>query len=131
MQNLFIYGTLQFLSILKTITGKTFVVKPAVLNGFKRYRVKNAEYPAIIPNAGSKISGYIVEMVDDISLNAIDNFEGVEYEKREVTITVNGKYILGLTYVWIAGSENLDDYDWDMSYFEKKYLKFYVDELSR
>jgi len=127
MQNLFIYGTLQFPSIPKKITGKTFSLKPVVLNDFKRFRVKNAEYPAIIPCQGSKISGYIAENVDDISLKAIDFFEGDEYEKKEVTITVNERDILALTYVWIAGSENLDDDDWDMNYFEIKYLKYYTE----
>jgi gamma-glutamylcyclotransferase (GGCT)/AIG2-like uncharacterized protein YtfP len=48
MQNIFVYGTLQSPEIIKKLTGKSFKNTPAVLEGYKRYWVKESDYPAVI-----------------------------------------------------------------------------------
>ncbi len=127
MQNLFVYGTLQFPAILKKITGRTFSIKPAVLNDFMRRAIKGCDYPAIISSTGKQINGLLIENVDDNSLNAIDYFEGDEYEKTMVKVIVNGNEIQALTYVWTADKNKLEDHDWDKDQFEKNFLNLYIE----
>lgn len=126
MHHLFVYGTLQYPEILKKLTGKSFVSKPAVLNHFKRHKVKNAEYPAIVPKHGAQTAGMLIENVDELSLKAIDFYEGDEYEKTIVNVISDDIENKAYTYVWIAGDNHLDDEDWDKAYFEKKYLELYI-----
>ncbi len=126
MHKLFVYGTLQFPEILQKITGKLFVAKPASLNDFKRYKVKNAEYPAIVPKPGAITHGFILENVDEASLKAIDFFEGYSYKKIEVTVLVSTKKVTAYTYVWNSGENSLSEKDWDKKDFEKNYLKYYI-----
>ena len=127
MQNLFVYGTLQYPEILQKLTGKSFVSKPAVLNNYKRHRVKHAEYPAIIPNPGVQTMGLLLENVDELSLKAIDFYEGEEYEKTAVTVNSEDMDIMALTYVWNGGINNLEKDDWNKNNFEKNYLEIYLD----
>lgn len=126
MQNLFVYGTLQFPSVLKKLTGRSFSTKPAVLNDFKRCGVKGCDYPAIIASTGGQITGRLMENVDNDSLSAIDYFEGDEYEKREVKVLADGKEFLAFTYVWTANTILLEDRDWDKDFFENNFLNFYT-----
>jgi gamma-glutamylcyclotransferase (GGCT)/AIG2-like uncharacterized protein YtfP len=126
MYHLFVYGTLQYPEILKKLTGKTFVAKPAVLTHFKRHKVKNAEYPAIVPKPGAQTTGMLIENVDESSLNAIDFYEGDEYEKTEVNIISGDFETKAFAYVWIAGENHLEKEDWDRACFEKKYLELYI-----
>lgn len=127
MQNLFVYGTLQLPSVVLKLTGKFFETDEAVLTGFKRYCVRNCDYPAIIPNREAKVSGLLLKNVDDISLQAIDYFEGNEYTKQKVTVIVAGKDISAFTYIWNLGKELLEDKDWDINFFKKNFLHLYTE----
>ena len=124
-QKLFVYGTLQFPSILKRLTGKTFSSKPAILKCFKRCCVKDCDYPALIPLAGANTKGLILEDIDDVSLKAIDFFEGDEYKRKKVTAIVEGEKVTALVYVWNFGTDKLVDRDWDATLFERKYIDKY------
>ena len=126
MQNIFVYGTLLSPVILEKLTGKSFKTSEAVLFGYKRYCVKNSDYPAIIQQEGSKTTGLVVENVDDSKLEVLSFYEGVEYEKKLVTVNWNGKSADALTFVWANGSEFLEVEDWDFNRFKKNYLKHYL-----
>jgi len=126
MQNLFVYGTLQYPEILKKITGKSFVSKPAILYNFNRHKVQNAEYPAIVSKHGAKTYGLVLENVDDESLKAIDIYEGEEYEKSLVSVFTEDSKTEAFTYIWIAGNNYLEEEDWDKALFEAKYLELYI-----
>lgn len=126
MQNLFVYGTLQYPEILQKLTGKNFVSKPAVLNNYMRHKVKHAEYPAIVPKPGAQTMGLLIENVDDLSLRAIDFYEGNEYEKTVVTVFTENTVMDAFTYTWIGGNKNLEEDDWDKNNFEKNFLQLYL-----
>jgi len=127
MQNLFVYGTLQLPSVVLKLTGKSFETDEAILAGFKSCCVRNCDYPAIIPNPKAKTTGLLLKNVDDISLQAIDYFEGDEYTKQKVTVIVAGKDISAFTYVWNLGKELLEDKDWDINFFKKNFLHLYTE----
>ena len=127
IKKIFVYGTLQFPEILKRLTGKTFSLKPAILNNFQRCCIKDCDYPALIQSSGAKTEGFILEDMDDISLKAIDIFEGDEYEKKEVTVNVDCEKVEAIVYVWNAERDKLLGRDWDAALFEKTFLHKYLD----
>lgn len=69
--------------------------KPAVLHGYTRHRVKDADYPGIIPSsntpgaeAEASVLGTLVTGLTDADIRLLDLFEGDEYEKRLVSVRI-------------------------------------------
>lgn len=127
MQNIFVYGTLLSTVILKKLTGKSFKTSPAVLPGYKRFCVKDGDYPAIIQQEGSKTVGLLIENMDDLSLAIISFYESDEYEKKKVTVNSDGKSTTALTFVWVNENEFLVKKDWDLNDFEETFLEHYLE----
>jgi gamma-glutamylcyclotransferase (GGCT)/AIG2-like uncharacterized protein YtfP len=126
MQNIFVYGTLQSPEIIKKLTGKSFKNAPAVLEGYKLYCVKECDYPAIIQQEGAKTDGLVMANMDDVSLALISFYEGDEYEKRQVTVKLNGKSVDAFTFIWVKEIEFLENKEWDFLNFKKNRLEHYI-----
>jgi gamma-glutamylcyclotransferase (GGCT)/AIG2-like uncharacterized protein YtfP len=129
MQNIFVYGTLQSPEIIKKLTGKSFKNTPAVLEGYKRYWVKESDYPAVIQQIDEQTTGLVLENVDDLSFDIISLYEGDEYGKKKVTVNLNGISKDVWTFVWVNGNEFLENKDWDFLNFEKTSLEYYLNEM--
>ena len=127
MQNIFVYGTLLSPEIITKLTGKTFKTTPASLSGFKKYCVKDCDYPAIIQMDDSFTSGMVLENVDDSSLNIISFYEGDEYIIQKVTIILNDMPEEVLAFVWVKKHELLENRKWDFHHFQRNKLKYYID----
>ncbi|KAJ5251393.1 hypothetical protein N7489_001803 [Penicillium chrysogenum] len=108
---LFFYGTLMVPQILhRVIHGQAdpepwqkamLRFQPAILHGYRRHRVQNADYPGIVavpktqtnmenssakPSTGTSVIGTLVSGLTDGDVYRLDRFEGSEYEKRRVTV---------------------------------------------
>ncbi|KOS48243.1 hypothetical protein ACN38_g791 [Penicillium nordicum] len=109
---LFFYGTLMVPQILhKVIHGQEdpepwqkamLRFQPAILQGYRRHRVQNADYPAIVAvpepsietekssgsktNPGTSVLGTLVSGLTDGDVYRLDRFEGSEYEKKSVVV---------------------------------------------
>jgi len=129
MPDIFVYGTLQSPEIIKKLTGKSFKSTPAVLPRYKRYCVKECDYPAVIQQNDAQTTGLVLGNVDELSLDIISFYEGDEYEKSKVTVFVNGKYEDALTFVWVNENEMLENKDWDLQNFERTCLDYYLNEV--
>jgi hypothetical protein len=58
--NAFVYGTLMAPEVLKALINRVPPMKPAVIKGFRRYRVKGQVFPAIVPDlADSQVDGQV------------------------------------------------------------------------
>jgi len=125
MENVFVYGTLQFPEIVKRLTGKEFVSVPATLAGFKRCLVKGADYPAVFEKHGTLVKGKLLKNVDDNSMHQLTIFEGGEYEKRAVEVRCGDEMIKAITFVWREDKVLLEEKDWDKNHFENHSLKKY------
>jgi len=126
MQNIFVYGTLLSSEIMIKLTGKSFKTFAAVLPGYQLYCVKDCDYPAIIKKNEAETKGLMLENVDDVSLAVLSFFEGDEYEKKKVTVFVNGKPEAALAFVWTKENELLTDEGWDFPQFKKNKLQHYL-----
>lgn len=125
MENVFVYGTLQFPQIVERLTGKIFVGVPATLNGFKRCLVKGADYPAICEKQGAFVKGKLLKNVDENSMHKFTIFEGDEYERRVVEVCCENEMIKAVTFVWRENIGLLEEKDWDENQFKNYSLKKY------
>ncbi|KAE8392619.1 hypothetical protein BDV23DRAFT_150723 [Aspergillus alliaceus] len=109
---LFFYGTLMAPQILyRVIHGSPnpepwqkalLTFKPAILHGYRRHRVRGADYPGIVavgqtttePGANASVDstayvlGTVVSGLTDGDIHRLDIFEGSEYEKGKVKVRV-------------------------------------------
>ncbi|KAK4868757.1 hypothetical protein LT330_006959 [Penicillium expansum] len=79
----------------------TLRFQPAILHGYRRHRVQDADYPGIVAvskpkvdtedsapktNGGTSVVGTLVSGLTDGDVHRLDRFEGSEYEKKPVTV---------------------------------------------
>ncbi|MBN1457350.1 MAG: gamma-glutamylcyclotransferase [Sedimentisphaerales bacterium] len=103
--NLFIYGSLRDPSILKSVCGLSFSLKPsnthsedsdvlfaelAMLPGYRRVSPDNVYYYAVA-NPNTKIEGFIIYDMPASALAEIDKYEGLHYDRETIKVnTANG-----------------------------------------
>ncbi|KAJ5689269.1 disease resistance protein Aig2 [Penicillium macrosclerotiorum] len=102
---LFFYGTLMAPQILHRVVHghpdpepwqKAMLrFQPAVLNGYRRHRVRGADYPGIVPatepsppgcSSVASVLGTLVSGLTDGDIHRLDMFEGSEYTRETVHV---------------------------------------------
>jgi len=126
---------------LSTTKNSELRARPALLQSFRRHRVLNADYPAIIACTDSTVRGTLVSGLTDGDMWRLDVFEGDEYERRKVKVRVLkdegamnvepteaqlGGEVDAETYVWISGEESLEDKEWDFEEFVREKMGRWV-----
>ncbi len=129
MVALFVYGTLCFPVIVEKLTGKSFFSEQAVLKGYQRKKVKNADYPAIIKDGDSEVKGLLLHNVDGDSMRIISFYEGNEYRCETLSVRVKKKKIEAKVFVWNSVVETLENIDWDQDEFAENSLEIYIKEI--
>ena len=130
--HLFTYGTLIWPVILHKVVKHKYHARPGFLNGFRRVKVRNQVYPALIKAAKYRISGMIYFNIDLEDLQQLDIFEGPMYNRIKVSPTLlSGEVISAHTYVcndnYLSEVSPLDDWfpqnflDSDKQIFVKKF----------
>nr|CAG8469553.1 6919_t:CDS:2 [Entrophospora candida]CAG8535048.1 13214_t:CDS:2 [Entrophospora candida] len=102
----------------------------AILKGYKRLKVKDASYPAIIKtdNDIDTVEGILMRGFSDKDFDKLDKFEDEDYDRINVDVYVAGEGrdskepIKAQTYIWIASNDLLEDKDWSPEYF-KEYIR--------
>ncbi|KXT14077.1 hypothetical protein AC579_789 [Pseudocercospora musae] len=128
----FFYGTLMAPQVLSRVTHnlstKTLTHQPAILPSHRRHRVKNADYPAILPtsNPSDSVLGIYVTGLTDGDFWRLDIFEGSEYERRKVRCRVDEEEKECQTYIWISPREELEETEWDFDEFKREKMQFWV-----
>lgn len=118
---LFVYGTLQDRRVIQAVTGRVFPAVPAILPGYGRYRVKDADYPGVRLEACGSVDGLLLQEVDTGSLLALDAFEGEYYVRREVeVVTASDTSVQCFCYV-IGGAwlHLLTEEPWTLEEFQR------------
>ncbi|KAJ5134513.1 disease resistance protein Aig2 [Penicillium atrosanguineum] len=158
---LFFYGTLMAPQVLhRVIHGRgepepwqkaMLRFQPAVLLGYRRHRVRGADYPGIVPaseaTTRTSVRGTLVSGLTDGDVHRLDMYEGDEYTRDPVTVRVLGESVPGggdvldsagpdlkaegvevqaKTYVWVAGEGRLEDAEWDFETFKKDKMAWWV-----
>jgi Gamma-glutamyl cyclotransferase, AIG2-like len=118
---------------------RLLTIKPAILYGFRRHKVRYADYPAIIPQANSTVRGTFVTGLTPGDISRLDYFEGSEYAKRKVKVRVlikaedcsekedlEGEEVETEVYVWIGREGDLEDGEWDFDEFVREKLALWA-----
>ena len=113
-EHLFVYGTLMEPEVLRRLLGHALEMNPAVVRGYRRFRVRNAVYPGIVAESSeSSTAGRVLSGLSETDWKTLDAFEGDEYERLLVETTLeSGETISAATYVF-RDPANLTDEPWD------------------
>jgi gamma-glutamylcyclotransferase (GGCT)/AIG2-like uncharacterized protein YtfP len=122
--NIFTYGSLMFVSVMKAVTGREFPSKKALVRNFARFKVKGESYPGLTPLEGAVTEGILYMDVDSLSVRRLDHFEGALYERTEIPAdAAEGESPPAQTYVIKAQCrDRLSSEEWDPERFEKDSL---------
>ncbi|KAF8847901.1 hypothetical protein BDZ45DRAFT_811206 [Acephala macrosclerotiorum] len=108
-------------------------IRPALLYNHCRHRVLEADYPAIMPHQGHTVRGTYVTGLTDDNIKQLDRFEGDQYSRQKVNVTVlsdgqeKGEVVEAETYMWSAGVDYLEKREWDYDDFRKNKLHRWTD----
>ena len=96
--NLFVYGTLTNPWVFRAVLGKQLVTKRtqadgldvlharrAVLNGYKKISPDNT-YLYAVPEAHSRIIGYLIESLRASDMEALKRYEGRNYRRKKLRV---------------------------------------------
>ncbi|KAF2716535.1 hypothetical protein K431DRAFT_13249 [Polychaeton citri CBS 116435] len=148
----FFYGTLMATQVLHRVChGSTspdnpvyathnLKTYPAILHNHRRHRVKNCDYPAVIPaTTESTVRGSYVTGLTENDIWRLDIFEGDQYAREKVKVkilttvgdekgegNVEGEEVEAETYIWIAPKHELEEVEWDFAEFQREKMRFWV-----
>ncbi|HVM97831.1 MAG TPA: gamma-glutamylcyclotransferase family protein [Candidatus Acidoferrales bacterium] len=103
--DLFVYGTLRDVVLVKQLTGRVFQTTSAQLPRYRKISSHDT-YAYIIPDESATTEGLLLLGVDAASLVALDRYEGEGelYRRTAVEVVVDGTPRSALTYVGIKGA---------------------------
>ncbi len=130
--SVFTYGTLQFPAVMQSVIGKDLKSMPASLAGYQRFKFKNRTFPGIVKNKACSVDGMLYQDVDEEALSCLDQFEDIMYERCLLEVQLNNEVKQAFVYVTKDEYKNyLSEKEWNLENFEKKYLKFYLRDISK
>lgn len=83
---LFCYGTLRSPLVMKAVARRPFTGIEATLQDYGMFRMRDAEYPGILPRKGLAVEGILYHDIDEGTLRALDDFEGALYFRDIVEV---------------------------------------------
>ena len=98
-QRLFCYGTLEFAEIVRALIGTVPPSRQAILSGYARYRIKGKHYPGITAQFDANVAGTLYNKIAPSQLQKLDRYEGAEYRRCRVNVSVDGVTVTAWTYV--------------------------------
>lgn len=110
----------------KAILAKQVNIRPAILHDHCRHRVRDADYPGVVPQNGQTVRGTYVTGLTDGDIARLDVFEGYDYTRQFVKVKVDGlgdgEEVTAETYMWTGGEDSLEKKEWDYEEFRKEKL---------
>lgn len=90
----------------------------ATAPGHARFEIVGETYPGMVAQAGSTVDGVLYFNVGPEDLDALDHFEGVEYRRDDITVTLpSGEAVRASTYIYLA-AEKLSESTWKPEAFQ-------------
>lgn len=78
-----------------------FVCRPAVLFDHIRLRLRDLDYPGVVPRQDSQVEGMLVHGISEQQMLRLDMFEGEEYQRMEVEVQEIGSQAWSICHVYI------------------------------
>jgi gamma-glutamylcyclotransferase (GGCT)/AIG2-like uncharacterized protein YtfP len=121
MPHVFVYGTLLVPEMMHAVTGKHFELVPATAHDFRRAYLAGRVYPGIAASSGQdQVEGAIYRNVDPESIRRLDYFEGDEYVRESLLVTLaDGTKLTADSYVVPPAQHHLmTNTAWDLEIFQ-------------
>ena len=129
--SVFTYGTLQLPAVMQAVTGKDLKPVAATLTGYQRFKFKEKTYPGLIKNEACSTEGMLYKEIDEQTLEILDQFEDIMYERCLFDIQVGDQIEKAFVYVTRDEYRNrLSEKEWDLGEFKRKYLKHYLRDIA-
>ena len=131
MKNIFVYGSLMYDEVWNRIVQEFHQKIKAKIVGYKRLKVKNADYPGLAKDKGV-VPGFVWLNVSQSNIERLDLFEGKFYKRVEgiATDMNNNKIIVNFYLIQDSYLSILEDIEWDEEEFQEhgleKFLRNYV-----
>jgi len=129
------YGTPRPTPLQKSL----LTIRPAVLHSYCRRKVRDCDYPAIIPSPGVSVRGTFVQGLTDADIWRLNVFEGDQYTRKRVPIrllekvgdaegegNVEGSEMEAETYVWADWDVDLEESEWDFAEFRAEKMARWI-----
>jgi gamma-glutamylcyclotransferase (GGCT)/AIG2-like uncharacterized protein YtfP len=126
-KHVFVYGSLMYLPVWGQVVKGVYPCLNALAKGYQRHAVPGETYPAMIENPAAQVQGLMWLNVLPEDLKRLDEFEGPEYERREIEVMLNttGETAVANTYIWLK-PEVLTDSLWSVSQFEAEGMQSFL-----
>ncbi len=130
MASVFTYGTLQVPAVMTAVTGNNFPFEEAVLHGFRRFKIRNRVYPAIVPDDSASTPGILYSNLDTTSLSLLDEFEDILYTRQTVSVNLPASTTSAFAYVLAEEyNDRLSEQEWSLREFEEHHLQSYLQRI--
>ena len=118
----FTYGSLMWPDIMARVCGQAFAGEPALLAGHGRHPVRGQDYPGLRPSPDGQVAGQLYRDVDAAAWARLDAFEGEEYERVGVVVTLaDGSMLPAQVYRFRdAFVQRLLPGEWDVDAFGRE-----------
>jgi ABC-type amino acid transport substrate-binding protein/gamma-glutamylcyclotransferase (GGCT)/AIG2-like uncharacterized protein YtfP len=125
--NLFVYGSLMFDEVWHRLVTLPFERKPARLSGYRRLKIKDQDYPAVVRGVGT-VRGTVCLGLDEETMRRLDAFEAGCYRRVSgVVIDKTGTEILADFFAIKESHLHLvEDEPWDEGEFARDGLARFV-----
>lgn len=132
--HVFTYGSLMFEPIWSKVVSGKYEKTEARLSGYKRLKIKDEVYPALLPGADTdSVEGIVYRNVSFGDLKRIEEFEG-QYYRREITACrlPDGSTLIACVYVLDGRFNNLvEDELWEPEWFEKVGIQIFLEKYGK
>jgi gamma-glutamylcyclotransferase (GGCT)/AIG2-like uncharacterized protein YtfP len=110
--HVFTYGSLMFPQVWQRVVRGEYRFARATAAGYARYAITGETYPGMVGQAGSAVQGVLYFDVGPQDLAALDAFEGGEYRREEIDVTLDaGETVRASTYIYLL-PEKLSESKW-------------------
>lgn len=100
MRNIFAYGSLMCNDIMFGVANCRVENQKATLKNYYRSKIKNEEYPGVIPCSNKEVDGVLYLNLPDSAIERLDVFEGKYYDRLDVQVcTGECREMDAMTYV--------------------------------
>ncbi|KAK4143713.1 AIG2-like family-domain-containing protein [Dichotomopilus funicola] len=112
--------------------------QPALLHNYCRRRVRYADYPGIIEDPRHDVFGILATGLTRANMQKLDYFEGSQYERRKVKVSlldkvgdahgegnVEGEERETEVYVFLE-ERDLESKEWDLEEFRRDKMKYWT-----
>lgn len=98
---IFVYGTLMYPPVLNLLLKRVPTLTPATVKGFRRCRVLNQPYPAVVIDAAASVDGLLLSGLLADEIETLHDYEGEEYVLHTgvEAVTKEGRTTCAL-YLW-------------------------------